>query len=86
MAISNGQYIVADEPLALNTADDDGCFIFINSDVDVYLGGEKVTKEDGYLYRKSDPPLCLELAPDEILYAICKDKKAFVTTLRTKNR
>jgi len=84
--ISHEQFTISDTPQALNTIDDDGMFVIINSDVNVYLGSENVTAENGYLFRSTDPPLHLELAPDEILYAICGKEKAFITTLRTKNR
>jgi len=86
MAISHGQFVVSDEPQALNTVDDDGMFVVLNSDEDVYLGSEKVTARDGYLHRSTDLPLHLEMAPGEILYAICEKKKATVTMLRTKNK
>jgi hypothetical protein len=86
MAISNDQFTVSDTPLALNTADEDGMLVILNTDVVVYLGDEKVTAETGFMLRETDPPLYLDLAPNEILYAICGKEKALVTTLRTKNK
>ena len=86
MAISSEQFTISDTPQALNTPDDDGCFVVINTDQDVYLGAENVTAETGYLLRSSEPPLHLDLAPNELLYAICSKEKALVTILRTKNK
>jgi hypothetical protein len=86
MAISNGQYTVGDTPLALNITDEDGMLVVLNTDKNVYLGDEEVTTDTGFLLRSTDGLLFLDLAPNEILYAICKDEKAIVTTLRTKNK
>ena len=86
MAISYGQYTVSTEPVAVNTVDEDGVLVIINANQNVYLGNADVTISTGYLHSKTDPPLHLDLAPNEIVYAIrAGSQDAIVTTLRTHN-
>lgn len=87
MAISSGQYTVSTTPIAIHTADEDGVAIVINATQNIYVGSSNVSASTGYLHTKTDPPLCLDLGPGEILYAIrASAQDAVVTTLRTKNQ
>ena len=87
MAISHGQYTVSTTPVAVTPDDDDGLLVVINATQNVYLGSASVTAENGYLHTKTDPPLHLDLAPNEIVYAIrAGAQDAVVTSLRTKNK
>jgi len=87
MAISHGQYAVSTTPVAVTPVDEDGLLVVINATQNVYLGNASVTAENGYLHTKTDPPLQLDLAPNEIVYAIrAGAQDAVVTSLRTKNR
>ena len=86
MAISTGQVTVSASPIALHSADDDGVIIVLNATQNVYIGKADVSAVTGYLHTKPDPPLHLELGPNEILYAVrAGAQDSAVTTLRTHN-
>jgi len=88
MALVSFQFKVGEDPVEIFPPDTDGASIIIRigegDSKSVYLGGPKVSRDTGFLYNKSDPPLCLIIGPNETLYA-CAEKSVYVYVLATLN-
>jgi len=72
-------------PGLIYPADPDGAHMHIRADKAIYLGNSNMTAANGYLLPEGGS-LCLEIGPDELVYALSTDGRAKIYVIVTLNQ